>query len=145
MGIGDIKGLFIGIIFGVIILGSGIMFMSTFFSSDNTIDSKGDINSFNNTYAQSVAGLDSSISNLNNSIGALSNKNAGLVGVFDVLIGSVTTALTAITSSLGFVNIVLYQMAFWLHIPVFIIGLFLSIVIVIIAFAIIAAIMRVNE
>lgn len=144
MGIGDIKGIFIGVILGIIVLTSGLFMIGTFSASDTNLDTT-QISTANSVLVNSTAGIYSSVKSLNSSMNKLTNPNSGFFGVFDALISSVTGGLAAIGNTIGFMNVAAYQFALILHVPTFVVGLLWLIIIIIIVFAIYSAIMRVNE
>jgi hypothetical protein len=144
MGIGDIKVIFIGVILGIIVLTGGLFIIGNFSASDNTLDNT-QVGPANSILINSTAGIYSSVNSLNSSMNKLTNPTSGFFGVFDALISSVTGGLAAIGNTIGFMNVAAYQFAQILHVPTFVIGLIWLIIIVVIVFAIYAAIMRVNE
>lgn len=140
MGLEEIKGYMLGIIFMIVLVTGGVIWMGTFSSNDSAIDN-GEINQFNNTLNK-AENITSSVNAIDNSIQSVSDK--GGLGWFNVIFGSAFNGLKAIGQSLGFVKVAATDAGNMFNAPPAMITLSLLAITVIICFAIWAAIMRIN-
>jgi hypothetical protein len=143
MGLENIQKIMIGVVMAIIIITSGVFMIGSFTASDSSIDSANQVGDFNATLDKSVE-ITTSVNNIQTSIDSVSEEKAGVLGWLNALIGSVFNGLKSIGDTLGFISIASTNAANLFGIPSFILPLLVLIIVIIIGFAIWAAIFKVN-
>lgn len=141
MALDNLQNYMIGVVFFVIVISGGAFMMSSFYSADPTIDTIGDISTFNASLNK-ANDITLAVDDIDGSIQSITAEDAGALGWLDALVGSTFSGLQALGHTLGFMNVATAEAANILGVPPFIIPLILLVVIIIIGFAIWSAIMR---
>ena len=143
MGLDDLKNYVVGVILFVVVITGGIFMLGSFYDSDSSLDSTGQIHAFNNSFAK-ASEVTSSVNAMNSSLN-VDEKDAGFLGLgwINALIGSAFNGLKAVYGSLSFMTVVGSEASGMFGIPYSIVALIVLIITVIVVFAIWAAITRV--
>ena len=141
MGLEGIQNYMIGIILFIIVISGGVYIIGTFKDSNTSLDTVGEINSFNQSLNK-AANITSSVNKLDQQIQSVNSQDVGILGWLNALVGSVYNGLAAIGGTLSFMTIVASETSAIFGIPSFIFPLILLIITVIIGFAIWSAITR---
>ena len=142
MGLEGVQNYIIGVILFMLVITGGVFMIGSFYNKDPSIDSIGQIDSFNKSLNK-ASEVTASVSELDSSIQSVSNENVGVLGWLNALVGSIFNGLRAIGDSLGFMSTASSEASAIFGIPAFILPLILLIVTVIIIFAIYSAITKV--
>lgn len=141
MGLEGIQNYMIGIILFIIVITGGVYVIGTFRDSNTSLDTVGEINSFNQSLNK-AANITTSVNQLDQQIQAVNSQDVGILGWLNALVGSIYNGLAAIGGTLSFMSVAASETAAIFGIPSFIFPLILLIVTVIIGFAIWSAITR---
>jgi hypothetical protein len=131
------KHVFIGIIFGLIIIISGISLLSWSVSQNTNSMTQTELQALNNTFQNNIyTTVQDQVYNLNSSI-STATANAGFFGMIESLINVAWNSLKSMFSSIGFALVFMTGVSSYMHINPFIVGLLFSVLIVMLAFWII--------
>jgi len=140
----DVKSIIIGTVIMVIIATAGISLMAEV-NNENPIfldNNTAKMTSINNTFNSVSSGLNE-VSNSVNSTLSDEGETTGTFGFVDDLFKSVTSTFKTIGSSFGFLKDFVLNLDGWLPIPSWIGGFLVTILVIIIGFALIKAVMKV--
>ena len=138
MALENIQNYLIGIIVFVLIISGGVYIVGDFYLADSSIDTENSIGNFSASMNKANE-VTTSVNEIKDSIDA----EPGILGWLNALIGSAFQGLKAMFGTLSFMNVVADDAATFFGIPLFLVTLVSLITVVIIAFAIWSAIMRV--
>ena len=145
MSLTTVQNTVIGLILLIVIVVSGGSYLTAFSANDSSLDSQDQIGNFNRTLNK-AATVTQSANDIRDSITSLDSSNAGIFGIFNVLLSSAYNGLKTMFGSLDFISTGLSDamslMGFGDLDPI--VALISLVTIVIIGFAIWAAIARVN-
>jgi len=140
----DIKSIIIGTVIMVIIATCGISLMAQV-NSENSVFLEGNtlkMTSINNTFNSISTGLDTVAESVNSTL-TDKGESPGTFGFIDDLFKSVTSTFKTIGTSFGFLRDFIRNLDAWLPIPSWIGGFIVTILVIIIGFALIKAVMKV--
>jgi len=144
MGLNDVRNYIIGALLFSIVIFSGVLMIGTFNTADSSLDS-----SLLDPFNQSLSISDDVTTTVNTLENGIVNAdlegNTGPLGWLNTLLGTAWNGLKAISQTLRFIGVAMTQAAEMFGVPEQISGLVVLIPVVIIIFALIVAIIRVNE
>jgi hypothetical protein len=135
MALDDLQNYIIGVILFVLVITSGVVMLGTFNNSDNTLDTAGEINAFNNSLNK-ASEVTLAVGSIQESIDSVGNETNDALGWLNVLVGSAYNGVRAVGGSMSFMTVAMADAARIFGIPSFVVGLVSLIVVVIIVFAI---------
>ena len=135
------KNIFIGLIFGVIILMLGIGFFSFAMTQNPTAGTGFDAEAFNNS-VNYMTDMQSKINETQSSLQYASSENVGILGSAGALIQAAWTSIKSMFSAIGYTSKFLAGITDILHIPAYITGLLVSVIIIIIVVWIVLLVFR---
>jgi len=141
MALDDLKFLMIGIILSITVIVSGILIFTPFHQANTAQDPTDQFGNFSKALNR-ADNITSSVNGISSSISGVGSTNSGPLGWLDTLIGGTYRGLKAIGQTIGFVNDMGTESASIFGIPPTIVALILLIIVVIVGFAIWAAITR---
>lgn len=140
MGTADIKNYIIGIIIFTIFITGGIHLISTFAEEDDTFLDDEKYTQFNSTFNKRTE-LHTSIDNLEGTV-VNADTDFGVFGVLNSLISTAWNSLKLIGSSFSFMTTIIGGIYTFFGIPIWVGSLILSIITIVIIFAIWEAIFQ---
>lgn len=140
MALDDVKGIMIGVILAMIVIGGGVYFMGTIFSYDNTLDNANQIQSFSTALNKSSE-MTNSVNSMENSLD-VSEQDVGLLGWLNNIVGSAYKGLKALYNEMSFIKVSINTVGNMFGVPAFVVGLIGLIVSIIIIIAIWSAITK---
>lgn len=140
MALDDIKGIMIGTILAMIVIGGGIYFMGTLFAYDTSLDSPNQIGDFTSALNKSTE-MTNSVNDMETSL-SVSEKDVGLLGWLNNIVGSVYKGLKTLYSEMSFIKTTINIIGNLFGVPSFVIGLLALIISIIIIIAIWSAITK---
>lgn len=139
----EVRNILIGVIIVVILSTAGISMMSQVNSyNPRFLENNSKLTAVNNTFFN----MSGEMEKVGEETDALLNTNSssGVFGFIDNLAQSVTSTFKQIGSSMKFINAFSQNIDAWLPIPSWLGGLFVTILAIIIGFAIIKAVLKVS-
>jgi len=141
MALDELKNYMIGVVLFVLVISGGAFMMGIFYNANTSLDAAGEINQFNASLNKAQE-IDTSVTGIKESIEAASAEDANVGDYINVLFNTAFNGLQAVGHTMGFVDVAANDAGEILNIPPFVIPLVLLVTIIIIGFAIWAAIMR---
>lgn len=142
MGLEQLQSYIMGVVLSIIIITSGLMFLSEFRANDTTIDPTNSVNNFNRTLNKADE-VTTAVDGMSGSIEDASTTSTGVLGWLNALVGSIFDGLKALFSSFSFISVMATETGEALGVPTIFISLALLIITIIIVFAIWSAITKV--
>lgn len=140
----EVRDIIIGAVIMVIIATAGISMMSMV-NSDNSLflENNSRLSVINQSFNDVSTGLDDVTTDTNSTL-AIDTETRGLFGFIDDLVRSVTSTFKTIGRSMSFLNTFSRNLDAWLPIPTWLGGFLVTLLTLIIGFAIIKAILKVS-
>jgi hypothetical protein len=142
MGLDQLQGYITGIILSIIVIVGGILFLTTFTTTNPNLASDGKINNFNQTMNKATE-VTTAVNEMSGSIENASTTNTGILGWLNALVGSIFDGLKALFISFSFVSVAAEESSTIFGIPPIFMALLVLILTIIIIFAIWSAITKV--